>query len=142
MCPHTHAHKCVLCFPKPLYLGVEEHIRDEVSLNRVANDCFIEVVGRWLSHEDGTVWFCGVNKIVHVFLTNANRQQSSPAQTGADEGLFSCAYVIVNILIYIHCPLNSKFPVHPNCVVPLLLHPLLSLLERYHYTKRHIPVSN
>ena len=29
------------------YLGVEEHIRDKVSLNchRVAKDCFIEVVG-------------------------------------------------------------------------------------------------
>ena len=39
-----------------LYLGVEEHIRDKVSLNchRVAKDYFIEVVGRWLSYEDGT----------------------------------------------------------------------------------------
>ena len=39
-----------------LYLGIEKYIRDEVSLNchRVAKDCFIEVVGRWLSHEDGT----------------------------------------------------------------------------------------
>ena len=38
------------------YLGVEEDIRDEVSLNchRVAKDCFTEVVDRWLSHEDGT----------------------------------------------------------------------------------------
>ena len=46
-------------------LGLEEHIRDEVSLNChiVAKDCFIEVVGRWLSHEDGTVWSCKLNKM-------------------------------------------------------------------------------
>ena len=69
-CVHTHGHTCPhtqMCamFPRSLYLGVEEHIRDEVSLNchRVAKDCFIEVVGQWLSHEDGTVWFCGVNKM-------------------------------------------------------------------------------
>ena len=39
-----------------LYLGIEKHIRDEVSHNcrRVAKDCFIEVFHRWLSHEDGT----------------------------------------------------------------------------------------
>ena len=39
-----------------VYLGIEKHIRDEVSHNchKVAKDCFIEVVGRWLSHEDGT----------------------------------------------------------------------------------------
>ena len=32
------------------------HDGDEVSLNchGVAKDCFVEVVGRWLSHEDGT----------------------------------------------------------------------------------------
>ena len=37
-----------------LYLGVEKHIRDEESLNCHRADCFIEVVGRWLQHEDGT----------------------------------------------------------------------------------------
>ena len=39
-----------------LYLGIEKHIRDEVSYKclREAKDCFIEVVGRWLSREDGT----------------------------------------------------------------------------------------
>ena len=39
-----------------VYLGIEKHIRDEVSYKclREPKDCFIEVVGRWLSHEDGT----------------------------------------------------------------------------------------
>ena len=39
-----------------LYQGVEEHIRDEVSLDchRVAKDRFTEEVGQWLSPEDGT----------------------------------------------------------------------------------------
>ena len=39
-----------------LYLGIEKHIRDEVSYKclREPKNCFIEVVGRWLSHEDGT----------------------------------------------------------------------------------------
>ena len=47
---------CVKWSEFSLYLGIEKHIRDEVSHNchRVAKDCFIEVVGRWLSHEDGT----------------------------------------------------------------------------------------
>ena len=47
---------CVKWSELALYLGIEKHIRDEVSLNchRVAKDCFIEMVGRWLSHEDGT----------------------------------------------------------------------------------------
>ena len=47
---------CVLSEYLSFYLGVEEDIRDEVSLNchRVAKNCFTEVVGRWLSHEDGT----------------------------------------------------------------------------------------
>ena len=39
-----------------VYLGIEKHIRDEVSYKclREPKDRFIEVVGRWLSHEDGT----------------------------------------------------------------------------------------
>ena len=47
---------CVKWSEFSLYLGIEKHIRDEVSLNchRVAKDCFIKVVSRWLSHEDGT----------------------------------------------------------------------------------------
>ena len=47
---------CVKWSEFSLYLGIKKHIRDEVSLNchRVAKDCFIEVVGRWLSHEEGT----------------------------------------------------------------------------------------
>ena len=47
---------CVKWSELSLYLGIEKHIRDEVSHNchRVAKDCFIEVVGRWLLHEDGT----------------------------------------------------------------------------------------
>ena len=38
------------------YLGVKEDIKDEVSYKylREPKDCFIEVVGRWLSREDGT----------------------------------------------------------------------------------------
>ena len=37
-------------------LGLEEHIPDEVSRQclREPKACFIEVVGRWLSREDGT----------------------------------------------------------------------------------------
>ena len=47
---------CVKWSEFSLYLGIEKHIRDEVSHNchRVAKDCFIEVFHRWLSHEDGT----------------------------------------------------------------------------------------
>ena len=47
---------CVKWSELSLYLGIEKYIRDEVSHNcrRVAMDCFIEVVDRWLSHEDGT----------------------------------------------------------------------------------------
>ena len=47
---------CVKWSEFSLYLGIEKHVRDEVSHNchRAAKDCFIEVVGRWLSHEDGT----------------------------------------------------------------------------------------
>ena len=47
---------CVKWSEFSLYLDIEKHIREEVSLNchRVAKDCFIEVVGRWLSHKDGT----------------------------------------------------------------------------------------
>ena len=47
---------CVKWSEFSLYLGIEKHVRDEVSHNchRVAKDCFIEVVGQWLSHEDGT----------------------------------------------------------------------------------------
>ena len=58
----VHTHLCYM-FSKSFYLGVEDHIRDEVSLNcqRVAKDCFIEVVNQWLSYEDGTVWSCKVN---------------------------------------------------------------------------------
>ena len=39
-----------------VYLGIEKHIRNEVSYKclREPRDCFIEVVGQWLSHEDGT----------------------------------------------------------------------------------------
>ena len=39
-----------------LYLGVQKHVRDEVSHNcqRMAKGCFVEVVGRWLSSDDGT----------------------------------------------------------------------------------------
>ena len=39
-----------------LYLGVQKHVRDEVSHNcqRMAKGCFVEVVGRWLSNDDGT----------------------------------------------------------------------------------------
>ena len=35
---------------------MKEHIRDEVSQNCLGEPkhCFREVVGRWLSHEDGT----------------------------------------------------------------------------------------
>ena len=37
-------------------LGVQQNIRDEIAFDsqRVAKDNFIEVVYRWLSHEDGT----------------------------------------------------------------------------------------
>ena len=47
---------CVKWSEFSLYLGIEKHIRDEVSHNchRMAKVCFIEIVGRWLSHEDGT----------------------------------------------------------------------------------------
>ena len=39
-----------------VYLGLEEHISAELSHQclREPKDCFIEVVGRWLSREDGT----------------------------------------------------------------------------------------
>ena len=68
-CDETHANTHTMCAQCHLlvYLCVEEiqlslvecrgtHYRDEVSLNchRVAKDCFIEVVGRWLSREDDT----------------------------------------------------------------------------------------
>ena len=47
---------CAKWIPFAVYLGIEKHIRDEVSYKflREPKDCFIEVVGRWLSHEDGT----------------------------------------------------------------------------------------
>ena len=47
---------CAKWIPFAVYLGIEKHIRDEVSYKclREPKDCFIEAVGRWLSHEDGT----------------------------------------------------------------------------------------
>ena len=61
---HAHMHTCThpyrycmlsnISLPLPGCRGT--HYRDEVSHNchKVAKDCFIEVVGQWLSHEDGT----------------------------------------------------------------------------------------
>ena len=39
-----------------VYLGVQKHIRNTLSYNcpRRAEDCFREVVNRWLAHEVGT----------------------------------------------------------------------------------------
>ena len=47
---------CVKWNTFAVYLGIKKHIRDEVSHQCLIEpkDCIIEIVGRWLSHEDGT----------------------------------------------------------------------------------------
>ena len=91
-CMDTHTQMCAM-FLRSLYLGVEEHIRDELSLNchRVAKDCFIEVVGRWLSHEDVTVWSCKVNKMFMSF---------SQLRTG--NSLHQHRLELIEVCIYVH----------------------------------------
>ena len=56
-----------------VYLGVQKHVRDKVCYNcpRMAEDCFIEVVGRWLSYEDGTGINCRTWETVFSALKGA-----------------------------------------------------------------------
>ena len=96
----VHSVQCVLCFQDPsTRMGVEEHIRDEVSLNchRVAKDCFIEVVRRWLLHEDGTVWSCKLNKMFMSF---------SQLRTG--NSLHLHRLELMKVCIYVHTLLSNS----------------------------------
>ena len=73
-----------------VYLGVQKHVRDEVSYNcqRMAKDCFIEVVGRWLSHERGTgdncrTWetvFSALKEAGYTLLVEEMKQKLSKRQ--------------------------------------------------------------
>ena len=138
----------MLCFPKSLYLGVEEHIRDILNCHRVAKDCFIKVVYQWLSHEDGTVWSCKVNK---MFMSLSLLTTGNSLHLHRLELMKVCIFVhtlscILSSKVKISskdCLLSSKFNFLSTlpCVVPLLLHHMLSSIERYHYTKPHILVS-
>ena len=68
-----------------LYLGVQKHVRDEVSHNcqRMAKSCFMEVVGRWLSSAGGTgdsprTWetvFSALGDIGHAPLAEEVKQK-------------------------------------------------------------------
>ena len=57
-------------------LGVQQNIREEIAFDsqRVAKDNFIEVVYRWLSHEDGT----GDNPRTWVTVVKALREIGCP----------------------------------------------------------------
>ena len=76
-----------------VYLGVQKHVRDEVSYNcqRMAKDCFIEVVGRWLSHERGTgdncrTWetvFSALKEAGYTLLVEEVKQKLSKKQKSA-----------------------------------------------------------
>jgi hypothetical protein len=81
-----------------LYLGVQKHVRDEVSHNcqRMAKGCFVEVVGRWLSSDDGTgdsprTWetvFSALGDIGHAPLAEEVKQklfQSGTLATALEE---------------------------------------------------------
>ena len=59
-----------------IHLGVQQNIREEIAFDsqRVAKDNFIEVVYRWLSHEDGT----GDNPRTWITVIRALREIGFP----------------------------------------------------------------
>ena len=59
-----------------IHLGIQQNIREEIAIDsqRVAKDNFIEIVYRWLSHEDGT----GDNPRTWVTVVKALREIGCP----------------------------------------------------------------
>ena len=101
---------------------VEKHIRVEESLNchRVAEDCFIEVFGGWLSPEDGTVWSYELNK---MFMSLSLLTTGNSLHLHRLELMKVCTYILYPYNI-IKLAMSSKFRLS-ICVVPLLLNPML-----------------
>ena len=92
-----------------IHLGVQQNIREEIAFDsqRVAKDNFIEVVYRWLSHEDGTgdnprTWITVIRALrkigCPVLLENLKRKLLQYQKSNGDSITKSTLYI--NIALY------------------------------------------
>ena len=138
---HVNTHTmCVQCH-LPVYLCVEKiqltlvecrgtHYRDEVSLNchRVAKNSFIEVVGRWLSHEDGT------GDSPHTWETVFTKKKLLSLLKGIwqkDIRIVKC-YAVVSSHMYIRVHTHTSMTSTDICMACYIVHKcLLSCVHMY-----------